>query len=153
MVALVALAITGWYLLGRDGDHSQPAALPTNATTESEDDSKRATGVAGAASSGEISAARVPGPSPPIAIPAHAIPPAFPIDAVRRGESGTVVLDVVVGIDGLPRTIGYAQRSGSEILDKAALDAVTKWRFQPAIRGGKAVEEAVEIPFDFEPAS
>ena len=54
--------------------------------------------------------------------------PRYPRDAYRRGESGTVLLRVHVGADGEPRGIDLFASSGSRSLDRAAVDAVERWR-------------------------
>jgi len=54
-----------------------------------------------------------------------------------------------VGADGVPTSVEVAQRSGSRDLDRAAVNAVRQWRFQPAQRDGQAVAGAVTVPIDF----
>lgn len=81
-----------------------------------------------------------------------AVPPPFPIEAVKRGESGTVVLEVVVDARGEASGIRVATSSGSRILDDAALEAVRRWRFEPALEGGEPVADTIEVPIEFEPA-
>jgi periplasmic protein TonB len=39
--------------------------------------------------------------------------------------------------------------SGYERLDKAALNAVKQWRFEPARKGGKALSAYVNVPLSF----
>ncbi len=53
---------------------------------------------------------------------------------------------------GLPLDAKIIQRSGSRDLDRAALDAVRGWRFQPAQSNGQPMVGSLEIPFDFQPA-
>ena len=57
-------------------------------------------------------------------------------------DTGTVVLLVTVGPDGLVRDVSVAQTAGPA-LDSAAVAAVMRWKFKPALRGGNAV--AVEV--------
>ena len=76
-------------------------------------------------------------------------PPRYPREAQRRGASGTVLLRVHVGTDGSPASIDLVQGSGSRELDRAAFDAVRRWRFAPAMRGGQPVEAAVQVPITF----
>lgn len=75
--------------------------------------------------------------------------PTYPGDAYRRGESGTVVLRVTVGQDGHPYGIAIARSSRSRSLDRAAISAARRWRFEPATRDGMAVSDTVEIPVVF----
>jgi protein TonB len=81
----------------------------------------------------------------PISSPA----PRYPREAQRRGAAGTVVLRVHVGIDGEPQAIDLVQGSGFRELDRAAADAVRRWRFAPATHGGQPVEAAVQVPVTF----
>ncbi|MFP7721379.1 energy transducer TonB [Lysobacter sp. A3-1-A15] len=85
-------------------------------------------------------------------VPASAIPPAFPLEAVRRGESGRVVLKVPVTVAGAPGAISVVTTSGSELLDRTAVEAVSRWRFVPARDKGRDVASTLEIPIDFRPA-
>lgn len=76
-------------------------------------------------------------------------PPVYPIDARRAHEQGTVKLLVLVGSDGCVKDIQLAASSGSQRLDRAALQAVRRWRWSPTISGGSsmAVRGYVTIPF------
>ena len=73
----------------------------------------------------------------------------YPIAALRNGESGTVMLRVTVGPDGVPYGIAVARSSGSRILDRAAMGAVKSWRFNPAMRNGQPVPATVQIPVSY----
>lgn len=75
--------------------------------------------------------------------------PRYPSAARRRGIEGTVVLEVLVSTAGLPARVAIARSSGSELLDGAALEAVERWRFRPARRGGAPVEGKVLVPITF----
>lgn len=55
----------------------------------------------------------------------------YPPAAMRSGDQGTVLVRVEVGADGVPTSVEVAQRSGSRDLDRAAVNAVRQWRFQP----------------------
>lgn len=87
--------------------------------------------------------------SPPV--PVSSPPPDYPRAALRRRESGDVLLRVHVGPDGVPRSVDLVSGSGSRYLDRAASDAVRKWRFRPAMRGGQPVSAAVQVPISFSP--
>lgn len=75
--------------------------------------------------------------------------PVYPNMSRRLRETGTVQLRVRVSVDGQPLEILLANSSGYARLDDAAKDAVKKYRFQPAMRGGKPVEAWVVVPLEF----
>jgi protein TonB len=112
-----------------------------------------------------IVAAPEPAPAPAPVVPAPAGPvqvadldaravsivaPKYPLESRRRREQGTLVLAVTLGPDGEVAGVSISQSSGFDRLDKAALDAVRRWRWSPTIRGGArvAVRGVVEIPFE-----
>jgi TonB family protein len=77
-------------------------------------------------------------------------PPAYPADALSRKQDGKVLLIVDVGADG---SVTKAQVDTSDpptVFDAAALEAVKKWKFTPAMEQGKAVPGRVQIPVTFE---
>lgn len=76
-------------------------------------------------------------------------PPAYPRASLRLREEGDVQLRVRVGPDGKPREVKLASSSGSTRLDRAALEAVQRWGFEPARRGGSAVAAWVVVPITF----
>ena len=70
----------------------------------------------------------------------------YPVEALRDGETGTVLLRVTVGPDGVPYGIALAKSSRSRALDRAAMSAVRSWRFRPAMSNGQPVAATVQIP-------
>lgn len=76
-------------------------------------------------------------------------PPSYPLESRRNMEEGTVVLNLLVGTDGRVAEIAVSTSSGFARLDKAALEAVRKWRWTPMMRGGEAVmlRGFLKIPF------
>lgn len=75
--------------------------------------------------------------------------PAYPMLSRRLREEGEVMLRVLVAADGQPKRIEVRTGSGSNRLDRAAEDAVARWRFVPARRGDSAVEAWVLVPIVF----
>jgi len=63
-------------------------------------------------------------------------------------QTGEVVLLVTVSTDGTARSVSVAQSAG-QALDAAAIAAVMRWKFQPALRDGQPFEARVRIPFRF----
>ncbi len=75
--------------------------------------------------------------------------PAYPPLARLRGYQGVVVLFVEVLADGRVGQVGVRRSTGHEMLDRAALEAVRSWRFEPGLKEGRAVTMSVEVPFRF----
>lgn len=63
--------------------------------------------------------------------------PAYPSRAVRNGDEGTVRLALLVGASGKVEGSRVTRSSGSRDLDRAALNALSMCRFQPAIENGQ----------------
>ncbi len=76
-------------------------------------------------------------------------PPVYPTLARERGYEGTVVLEVEVLPSGRCGEARVQRSSGYAILDHAAVQAVRRWRFQPATRWGRPTVVWVEIPITF----
>jgi protein TonB len=70
-------------------------------------------------------------------------PPAYPIAAARQHAQGTVTLLIHVSAQGRPQDVVIANSSGAESLDRAARNAVRRWRFTPAQNQG------TPVPFDY----
>ncbi len=85
----------------------------------------------------------------PVAISQPA--PNYPRDALRRGLGGTVRVQATVAPDGSVERMEVASSSGNRELDRAAMEAVRRWRFNPAMRNGQPVSATVVIPLDFRP--
>ena len=81
---------------------------------------------------------------------AQAPAPSYPRAALRAGIEGTVLLQVLVDVDGRPLQVDVNRSSGDRRLDLAARDQVLRhWRFRPAIRDGRAVQAIGLVPIDF----
>ncbi len=76
------------------------------------------------------------------------IEPEYSEDARKAKYSGTVLLQIVVDEHGMPRDIHVVRPLGLG-LDEKAIEAVMKWRFRPAMKGGHpvAVQANVEVNF------
>lgn len=64
--------------------------------------------------------------------------PDYPVRAARNGETGTVTLALLVGADGRVQDSKIQSSSGSRDLDRAAVNALSLCKFQPAMNGGTA---------------
>ena len=76
--------------------------------------------------------------------------PGYPRRALKQRLTGTVLLQVLVGIDGRPLEVSVMQSSGHRELDDAARTQVLRrWSFQPATRNGQAVQAIGMVPIEF----
>ena len=55
----------------------------------------------------------------------------------------------VIATDGSVERMEVAESSGNRYLDRAAMEAVRRWKFIPARRGGIVVESWVLVPIVF----
>lgn len=75
--------------------------------------------------------------------------PTYPRDAARAGIEGTVMILASVDANGDVTDVKIDKRSGSVILDHAAMTEVRNWHFQPATRDGKTVTSVVQVPVQY----
>ncbi len=66
----------------------------------------------------------------------------------KKHHEGTVVLSVVVDVDGLPKNVKVTRSLDPE-LDQKAVDAVKQWRFKPAKKKGQPVPVEINIEVNF----
>ena len=143
--------------LASDGDNASGLRLPT---TENP----------GSSRSGQVSEqpriinepAPAPAPVPVFTPPAPAIAadratpvplsnpaPRYPQEALRRGIQGSVQVRAMVAADGSVERLELARGSGNKHLDRAAMEAVRRWRFQPATRAGQPISAEIMVPIEF----
>ena len=77
------------------------------------------------------------------------VQPAYPYRARKLRHQGTVILDVKLDEKGKVVTMEVEKASGYRSLDKAALSAVGRWRFQPLVENGRGIRSRVRIPVRF----
>lgn len=94
-------------------------------------------------------------PKPPVkvsegvmeAMLTHRVQPLYPRLAVPMHLSGRVELHAIIGADGRVRQIEVV--SGNPILARAAVEAVSQWRYRPTLLSGSAVEVDTLITVNF----
>ena len=81
----------------------------------------------------------------------YRVEPEYPEDARARKIEGSVLLGLTIDHDGNPQGI-QVKRSLDPSLDKAAVEALRKWRFLPAMKDGQVVSMwiTVEVYFGLE---
>lgn len=75
------------------------------------------------------------------------VEPVYPAKARDFEVEGIVVLKCFINSEGRVDRVQVLR--SIEVLDQAAIDAVKKWRFEPAMQGGKPVAVQVNIPVTF----
>jgi protein TonB len=79
----------------------------------------------------------------------YQVRPAYPSAPRRLGIQGTTMLRVHVLADGRIGDVAVEHSAGHPDLDQAAMEAVRRWRFEPARRGADAVAMWVLLPVEF----
>jgi len=77
-------------------------------------------------------------------------PPAYPAEALAKGQQGAVTLLIHVSPAGLPTGVEVIGSSGFLLLDRAAREAVETWHFLPALRDGEPVAADMPLRVRFE---
>jgi protein TonB len=75
--------------------------------------------------------------------------PIYPADALAARIEGRVLLRATIEKSGRVGEVSIERSSGHASLDRAALDAVRRWRFTPAERRGAAIVHEVIVPVRF----
>jgi TonB family protein len=76
------------------------------------------------------------------------VDPEFSEEARKAKYQGTVVLTIEVGADGKPHGIRIVSGLGLG-LDEKAIEAVSQWKFKPAMRNGRPVPAPATIEVNF----
>lgn len=152
---VVVLAASGWYFYAKRSSTGTPAesmpAVLTGATTATP---APGSNNAGHAKTVKKSATRIktvataPASSRPVALigqPKLVYPP----EAQRAHEQGTVMVMAQVDASGHVGDVQIVDRSGSRVLDRAALNEVRKWQFRPAMKDGRTVASSIKVPVDY----
>lgn len=76
--------------------------------------------------------------------------PVYPPASRRLGEQGKVLLRVHVSAAGQAEKVELKLGSGFARLDRAAQEAVSRWRFVPARQGEQTIATWVQVPITFQ---
>jgi protein TonB len=74
--------------------------------------------------------------------------PEYSKEARKRKKQGTVLMETVVGLDGLPHDIHVLHSIGYG-LDQQAIKALSQWKFEPGTKDGQRVPVLLQIEMDF----
>ena len=76
--------------------------------------------------------------------------PEYPANALANKISGVVTVEFTVGTNGEPRDVRVTDASPPGVFDKSATLAVKRWRYEPVVVNGAAVEIPVRTAIRFE---
>ncbi|MGF1754123.1 energy transducer TonB [Vibrio makurazakiensis] len=76
-------------------------------------------------------------------------PPRYPRMARKRGIEGVATYEIWLDKEGKQIKQALVDSSGALMLDKAALDAIKKWKFSAHIVNGQAIAHRIQIPVRF----
>ena len=76
------------------------------------------------------------------------VEPKYPDSAKKAGKEGEVILQATIDEDGIPRDIKALTSLGFG-LEEAAIAALKKTSFRPAMRGDEPISKQVAIPYKF----
>jgi len=79
---------------------------------------------------------------------AYKVDPSYTEDARKARLEGTVVISLFIGEGGVPEDLRVTRRLGLG-LDEKATDAVSQWRFRPALRNGLPFRVPATIEVNF----
>jgi periplasmic protein TonB len=119
---------------------TSPAAAPTAATTSAAPVRQAGPAIA---------------PAPELLMPSadadylNNPPPVYPRQSKRMGEQGTVVVRVLIGLQGTAEKAEIRISSGFARLDQAALETVQRWRYVPGKRNGAPEAMWFNVPVRF----
>jgi TonB family protein len=81
------------------------------------------------------------------------VQPIYPESAKAAGVQGAVILHAVVGLDGRPLSLRVMNSQVDPDLARAAVEAVSKWRYTPTLLNGEPVEIDTTVMVRFTLAS
>lgn len=98
-------------------------------------------------------------PPPPVAVApsgetrdvqlVRAVKPQYPSVAARRRDEGWVEVEFAVMPDGTIANARVVESQPPRIFDRAAIDAVQRWTFNPALRNGQPVQATLRRRIEF----
>jgi len=75
------------------------------------------------------------------------VKPVYPLIAQQAGVQGIVIIEAIIGVDGSVEEARILRPV--PLLDQAALDAVTQWRYSPTLLNGQPVRVVMTVTVTF----
>lgn len=85
-----------------------------------------------------------------MSIVTHTAPP-YPESAIKNKEEGTVVLTILVGVDGSPLSfkVDPTTQAAPDLIKAASDWIMLHWRFEPEVKDGKPIQSYARVPISF----
>lgn len=77
------------------------------------------------------------------------VSPVYPREAQRDGTEGWVQVEFTIAADGSTNDLQIRDSEPAKVFDKAALDSVSRWRFEPIRKNGAAVAQRAVLQVKF----
>lgn len=79
------------------------------------------------------------------------VAPEYPQDALAKHIGGVVTIGFTVNLKGEPRDVRVVSAEPAKVFDRAAMDAVKRWRYEPLVIDGTPTEVPVRMAIRFAP--
>ena len=79
----------------------------------------------------------------------RSVQPEFPAEAFDKGLSGFVTVGYTVDVEGKTQNLRVESSEPPEVFDKAAMNAVRRWRYEPASIDGVPTESQMKLTIRF----
>lgn len=79
----------------------------------------------------------------------YSVDPEFPEIARERDLSGYVDLEFTVNADGTVTDVSVLKAEPRDVFEKAAVEAVSQWRYRPVLRDGQPASEHARLRLNF----
>jgi protein TonB len=76
----------------------------------------------------------------------------YPRQALMSGIEGWVDLDFKISAEGIPGDIAVRNSRPRRTFDRAAIEALRQWRFEPIVRDGVPSEQRATLRMTFKPS-
>ncbi len=155
LLLVVVLIGVAWFFFSQSSSVTSEPAVTTptmidNANAPATDNNPAGSTASESADHNKSSSIRKPAAaSDQVAMLLQQPKPEYPRDAERAGVEGTVMILASVDASGDVTDVKIDKRSGSVILDRAAMTEVRNWHFQPATHDGKTVTSVVQVPVQY----
>lgn len=157
ILLLLVLIALGWWWFGKQAEDIPAPLLPASTDQPIVDETANTAKTVKPTTTTPVTKKPVAKPKPVAGITRDPSPltgneaPRYPAQALRSGVEGSVSVRIEVDATGKPTDVQVVERSGerSRDLDRAVMETARKWRFNPAMKDGKAVAGAVVLPVEF----